>query len=137
MGKYITPEGLAQLHQYHYKSGTSTTLDDLLSPYWNYVVTLVPLWVAPNVITFIGFIIFLSSNIIIFCYDLSLQKDIPSWCFYWAAISQWIYSTLDAIDGKQARRTQSSSALGQLFDHGCDSFSVSFLIIIIGAGGQL
>lgn len=31
--------------------------------------------------------------------------------------------TLDAIDGKQARRTNTSSPLGQLFDHGCDSFS--------------
>lgn len=42
----------------------------------------------------------------------------------------WIYAvdygcaqTLDAVDGKQARRTNSSSPLGQLFDHGCDSFS--------------
>jgi phosphatidylglycerophosphate synthase len=31
--------------------------------------------------------------------------------------------TLDAIDGKQARRTGSSNALGELFDHGCDSMS--------------
>jgi choline/ethanolamine phosphotransferase len=30
---------------------------------------------------------------------------------------------LDAIDGKQARRTSSSSPLGELFDHGCDSVS--------------
>lgn len=30
---------------------------------------------------------------------------------------------MDAVDGKQARRTKSSSPLGQLFDHGCDSFT--------------
>ena len=30
------------------------------------------------------------------------------------------------MDGKQARRTQSSSALGELFDHGVDSWA-SFL----------
>jgi ethanolaminephosphotransferase len=30
----------------------------------------------------------------------------------------FLYQTLDAIDGKQARRTGSSSPLGQLFDHG-------------------
>ena len=35
----------------------------------------------------------------------------------------FIYQTLDAIDGKQARRTGSSSPLGELFDHGCDSLS--------------
>ena len=34
-----------------------------------------------------------------------------------------MYQTLDAIDGKQARRTNSSSPLGELFDHGCDSLS--------------
>ena len=35
----------------------------------------------------------------------------------------FLYQTLDAIDGKQARRTGSSNALGELFDHGCDSLS--------------
>jgi ethanolaminephosphotransferase len=32
-----------------------------------------------------------------------------------------VLKTLDAIDGKQARRTGASSPLGQLFDHGCDA----------------
>ncbi len=30
---------------------------------------------------------------------------------------------LDIIDGKQARRTKSSSPLGMLFDHGCDALT--------------
>jgi hypothetical protein len=34
-----------------------------------------------------------------------------------------VYQTLDAIDGKQARRTGTSSPMGELFDHGCDSVS--------------
>lgn len=33
--------------------------------------------------------------------------------------------TLDNLDGKQARRTGSSSPLGLLFDHGCDALNVS------------
>jgi len=36
-------------------------------------------------------------------------------------VNIFIYQTLDNVDGKQARRTQESSALGELFDHGCDS----------------
>lgn len=40
----------------------------------------------------------------------------------------FIYQSLDAIDGKQARRTNSSSPLGELFDHGCDSLSTGQLI---------
>jgi ethanolaminephosphotransferase len=39
------------------------------------------------------------------------------------AASFWIYSTMDNIDGKQARRTNSSSPLGELFDHGCDALN--------------
>ncbi|CAF4381810.1 unnamed protein product, partial [Rotaria magnacalcarata] len=30
---------------------------------------------------------------------------------------------VDGMDGKQARRTKSSSALGELFDHGVDSWA--------------
>ena len=43
--------------------------------------------------------------------------------------SFWPYylQSLDAIDGKQARRTGTSSPLGELFDHGCDSLSTGSL----------
>lgn len=40
-----------------------------------------------------------------------------------SAVGLFIYQSLDAIDGKQARRTNSSSPLGELFDHGCDAVS--------------
>jgi hypothetical protein len=39
----------------------------------------------------------------------------------------FIYSTLDAIYGKQAKR--SSSPLGQLFNHGCESFTTTLLTL--------
>lgn len=62
-------------------------------------------------------------------YDMTLTQDIPSWTFYFMAFAIFAYQTLDATDGKQARRTKSSSPLGQLFDHGCDSFIMQFFII--------
>jgi ethanolaminephosphotransferase len=40
--------------------------------------------------------------------------------FSWA-IGLWFYQSLDAIDGKQARRTGTSGPLGELFDHCCDA----------------
>ncbi len=42
-----------------------------------------------------------------------------------------MYQTLDAIDGKQARRTNSSSPLGELFDHGCDTISTILIALSI------
>lgn len=41
------------------------------------------------------------------------------------ALCLWLYSTFDNVDGKQARRTGSSSPLGELFDHGCDALNCS------------
>lgn len=43
--------------------------------------------------------------------------------YFLTGFGLFIYQSLDAIDGKQARRTGSSSPLGELFDHGCDSVS--------------
>ncbi len=70
-------------------------------------------------------------------YDYTFEKNIPSYCFFFAAFCIFVYSTLDAIDGKQARRTKSSSPLGQLFDHGCDSFSITFFILAICQSAKL
>ncbi|RMJ25650.1 Sn-1,2-diacylglycerol cholinephosphotransferase [Aspergillus sp. HF37] len=41
----------------------------------------------------------------------------PSWLYYSFAFAMWMYSTLDNIDGKQARRTGTSSGLGELFEY--------------------
>jgi len=39
------------------------------------------------------------------------------------ALCMWLYSTFDNVDGKQARRTGTSSPLGEIFDHGCDALN--------------
>jgi ethanolaminephosphotransferase len=38
-----------------------------------------------------------------------------------------LYQTFDNLDGKQARRTNSSSPIGMILDHGCDAIA-GFLI---------
>ncbi|KFQ39099.1 Cholinephosphotransferase 1, partial [Mesitornis unicolor] len=53
----------------------------------------------------------------------------PFWACILSALGLFIYQSLDAIDGKQARRTNSSSPLGELFDHGCDSISTVFVVL--------
>ncbi|ERE89542.1 cholinephosphotransferase 1-like protein [Cricetulus griseus] len=53
----------------------------------------------------------------------------PYWTYFLCALGLFIYQSLDAIDGKQARRTNSCSPLGELFDHGCDSLSTVFMAI--------
>lgn len=53
--------------------------------------------------------------------------QIPGWALLFFGFGLFIYQTLDAADGKQARRTGTSSPLGELFDHGCDSVSTLFV----------
>lgn len=137
MTNFITPEGLKNLDNYKYKPGVWTTIEDGLQPYWTYTASLVPDWVAPNLITFSGLLLLLSSCLILIFYDATRNHEIPNWCFFYSAFCLWGYHTLDAIDGKHARRTNSSSALGQLFDHGCDAFSVALLQLTLIFGGQL
>lgn len=48
------------------------------------------------------------------------------------AIGLFIYQSLDAIDGKQARRTNTNNQLGEIFDHGCDAIS-TFLVLLAGS----
>ena len=45
--------------------------------------------------------------------------------------------TLDGTDGKQARRTGSSSPLGEMFDHGLDSWSTSLFAINFYSGSSV
>ena len=53
----------------------------------------------------------------------------PRWSCFLCALGLFIYQSLDAIDGKQARRTNTSTPLGELFDHGCDSISTIFVAL--------
>ncbi|KXZ42693.1 hypothetical protein GPECTOR_124g493 [Gonium pectorale] len=59
--------------------------------------------------------------------------DAPRWPFLFAGFSIIFYTNLDCLDGKQARRTKTSSPLGQLFDHGCDAIALHVMLTFIQA----
>lgn len=66
--------------------------------------------------------------------SMSLADDLPPLLYWYTAYCMFAYQSLDAIDGKQARRTGSGSPLGQLFDHGCDALNLviqSYLLPIL------
>ena len=139
---YITQDGLSTLKQYKYRSGLSGFLDRvIMTPFWELCVTAVPSWVAPNLLTVISLFSASLAYLLLALYTPGLQGQPPSWSFFVAALLMFCYQTLDAIDGKQARRTGSSSPLGQLFDHGCDAvcavFHGLFLAATINAGPTL
>lgn len=121
---------------YKYHGGdTSPIYALLLSPFAQFCVdAFVPQWVAPNVITFSGLIISLTACAITLAVNPTLHpSSSPRWLGLLNAASIFAYQTLDNMDGKQARKTQSSSALGMFFDHGCDAINAGVTIVSMGS----
>ena len=116
-GAALTPSGEECIAHHKYKSGAYTALDSFLSPHvWEPLTNMLPLWLAPNLVTTIGGLFCLSSFLLSGSY-LEDEDPLPPWLFVFNGCCIIIYYTFDCMDGKQARRTNSSSPLGQLFDH--------------------
>ena len=90
---------------------------------WNFFVEYLPLWIAPNMVTLVGFILILANVGLANIYMPDLIGPAPSWVYFSFAFGLFMYQTLDNVDGKQARRTGTSSPLGELFDHGIDALN--------------
>lgn len=123
-GVVLSAKEIAGLASYTYKAAGSTTLDRLLNnAIWVPVAERLPKRIAPNAITLTGLACIAVATAITWWHSPSLAGKAPSWCYALNAAALFVYQILDAVDGKQARRTNSSSPLGQLFDHGCDAVS--------------
>ncbi|KAI9337514.1 CDP-alcohol phosphatidyltransferase-domain-containing protein [Obelidium mucronatum] len=103
----------------------------ILNPYWwSVIVEYVPRSIAPNLITLTGFLCVIANVLLLLHYSPDLLSPLPSWTYISFAVGLFTYQSLDAIDGKQARRTGTSSPLGELFDHGCDALNTGFATFI-------
>ncbi|CAH2092342.1 unnamed protein product [Euphydryas editha] len=120
---------LKRLSEHKYSCTSASLLDAWLQPWWCWLVSKTPLWLAPNLITILGLIINIVTTLILVWYSPDARQDPPRWACALCALGVFIYQSLDAIDGKQARRTGSQSPLGELFDHGCDSISTVFIAL--------
>lgn len=120
----VSDEALSHLKTYKYSSVDKSLISRyILKHYWNGFVELLPLWLAPNMVTLLGFFFILGNVALLEIFVPDLVGPGPSWLYYSFAFGLWMYSTMDNVDGKQARRTGTSSGLGELFDHGIDSLN--------------
>lgn len=126
---FLTKEACEALPKYKYKGEDRSLLYIyVLSPLAAFLVnTATPRWLAPNAITLIGLVWMGVAYATIWYYVPTLEIEdsdsVPRWIFLLNFVSMLVYQTLDNMDGKQARRTGSSSPLGMLFDHGCDAIN--------------
>ncbi|XP_046416557.1 ethanolaminephosphotransferase 1-like isoform X1 [Neodiprion fabricii] len=136
---YLTQEHLMGFENYKYSSlDTSPLSIYVMHPFWNKVVEYCPKWVAPNLLTFTGFLFTVVNFLMFASYDyyyyassdnIPEYPNIPRWVYAMAAFNIFMAYTLDGIDGKQARRTQTSGPLGELFDHGLDSWTAMLITV--------
>jgi phosphatidylglycerophosphate synthase len=116
----FTSEGLENIAAHKYKPGAYTYFDNFFNPMWNKMTELIPLSVAPNMITTIGALHCFFAYCVLWYHAPHLDQDVPNWVIFICGYCTVAYYTFDCMDGKQARRTGTSSPLGQLFDHGFD-----------------
>jgi len=142
---YLGPDILRGFDTYKYSSVDTSPLSQyVMHPFWNQVVKLCPRWVAPNLLTFVGFLCCVGHFGLLAWYDYDYRAAtappevsgkpevaggvaVPGWAWFGVATLLFLSHTLDGIDGKQARRTGSSNPLGELFDHGLDSWATIFI----------
>uniref|UniRef100_G3SUQ2 Cholinephosphotransferase 1 n=1 Tax=Loxodonta africana TaxID=9785 RepID=G3SUQ2_LOXAF len=122
---------LRRLEEHRYNAAGVSLLEPPLQLYWTWLLQWIPLWMAPNSTILFGVPAFVFLTCVLHCgkHCCTLSPDAPYWTYLLCALGLFIYQSLDAIDGKQARRTNSCSPLGELFDHGCDSLSTVFMAL--------
>ncbi len=131
---FIKEEWKDNIRNYKYKGlEKSITYKYFTSPLCNFLVKYIPSSIAPNVITLFG-LLFNAAYVIISCAYTGLngKEDTPNWVMITTGVLFFFYYIFDACDGKHARNTGNSSALGLLFDHGCDALTTSFIAIGFG-----
>ncbi|KAK8739087.1 hypothetical protein OTU49_003470 [Cherax quadricarinatus] len=118
---------LRRLEEHKYSCASSSLMDPMMQKWWCYLVEQCSMTLAPNLITIAGLLINVITSLLLVYYSPDAKQEVPRWACFLCALGLFIYQSLDAIDGKQARRTGTSSPLGELFDHGCDSLSTVFV----------
>ncbi|KAF4728196.1 hypothetical protein FOZ63_033559 [Perkinsus olseni] len=124
-----------RLLHHKYAAGEYTPLDMVFMPFWNACTDVFPRTISPNAITLSGFF-----SICLIYVLIVLVPTRHAWHFFAAAFCVFAGQTLDAMDGKQARRLGVSSPLGAILDHGVDACTMGILMLTVarclGAPGE-
>ncbi|GAA5821031.1 hypothetical protein JCM3770_004345, partial [Rhodotorula araucariae] len=120
--------------EYRYSAVDKSPLSRfVLRHWWTWTASLVPPWLAPNAITLIGFAAVVATFVAVALVCPTLEGSDSPWLWASCAAALFFYQTMDNIDGKQARRTGTSSPMGELFDHGCDALNTPLSALIQAA----
>jgi cytidyltransferase-like protein len=122
MNTFLTKAEKDVLFKWKYSVNDKSLTTKLLTPLYDNLVEWIPHTVSANVISLAGLIFILLGWSLALAYGGTNQLVSIA-----VAFCIGVYMLLDALDGKHARNTMTSSALGELFDHFCDCIGNVFL----------
>ena len=135
---YVKKEKLENLKHYKYGCVDRSIMGKLvLNPLYGFLVEYIPIWMAPNLLTVLALAFTLAGYLAVCLHAPNLSGEAPRWTYAFSGVMVLMYQTFDGLDGKQARRTKTSSPLGELMDHGCDAINTVFLALTIGTTIQI
>jgi len=108
-----------------------------LEPFWCRVAAAMPPRLSPNAITLSGLLLVALAFAAMMAACPELRGRAPAGVYLGAIVALFAFQTLDAVDGKQARRTKTSSALGSWLDHVCDVVAVQLAMATAAASLEL
>jgi hypothetical protein len=76
--KLLSPGQLKRLQEHKYSCDSVSLLDEHLQPWWNWLVSKVPLWLAPNLITASGLLVNILTTLILVAYSPDAKAEVPS-----------------------------------------------------------
>jgi hypothetical protein len=81
---YISENGKKNLGEYKYHGADASYLTPFFQPFWNWCVNLLPMTMAPNLVTLIGFFgVLIHYSVTIFYAGPNLDgKLVPAWVYY-------------------------------------------------------
>lgn len=133
--QYLSKEGEEHIKTFKYQGDDPSYMYKYYnSPIAEFVLKhFIPRWLAPNVITVIGFCFTLTIHFLFFYYTGGEMKAdyYPPWLFIAAIVSLFLYTLFDNLDGKQARRTGTSTVLGATMDHALDCLNAGVIGITL------
>ncbi|KAF2984271.1 hypothetical protein EK904_012005 [Melospiza melodia maxima] len=103
----------------------------VMHPFWNAIVKIFPTWLAPNLITFSGFLLLVFNFFLMAYFDPDFYASGKAACSWSGGKSPLLGTALLHECGYWARRTNSSTPLGELFDHGLDSWACVYFVVTV------
>ncbi len=140
--RYLNNKSLENIKSFIYNGeNVSIVYNNLTSPFLdNYFMKVLPRWIAPNLLTILSFLFnFITFLMILIETKFDFDRRLSRLCLGMKSFSHLIYIILDNADGKQARRTKTSSPLGLLLDHGLDALIttiIAFNCSFMGSSGN-